>query len=307
MKRKSSPRARARSGSRTSKLGAEGRPQILDDLIDGGDQQVFLRDEIVVHETRREDSASAAMRWTEASAMPCLRIAARKPSMIWLRRGPARLGRPIDSLVTKPIYLRQDRITSVAADVRARKGAPNAGLHAFRHGGPFATVRRCSPRDDDRLRIAEVVPLDSGRRWAGRACRRSSSEPPAAIFAASGATRRTPRGIRRESGGRSTNSSLPCRRRRVTSWSRAASRLLWSNLPRLTAALRGQGRARHDRDRGDRLSGARVRPDVGVPEARELRPGTESSGGACATDHAARRLDPATSCAQLIDDLSTVS
>lgn len=35
-------------------LGAERRPQILDDLIDGRDQQVFLRLEIVVHETRRQ-------------------------------------------------------------------------------------------------------------------------------------------------------------------------------------------------------------------------------------------------------------
>jgi len=31
-------------------LGAERRAEVLDDLLDGRDQQVFLRDEVVVHE-----------------------------------------------------------------------------------------------------------------------------------------------------------------------------------------------------------------------------------------------------------------
>ena len=35
-------------------LGAQRGPEILDDLIDGGDQEVFLRLEVVVHEPRRK-------------------------------------------------------------------------------------------------------------------------------------------------------------------------------------------------------------------------------------------------------------
>jgi len=35
-------------------LGAERRSEVLDDLLDGGDQQVFLGDEVVVHEAGRE-------------------------------------------------------------------------------------------------------------------------------------------------------------------------------------------------------------------------------------------------------------
>ena len=52
MKRKSRPRASARSGSSTSSSARSGVAQVLDDLIDGRDQQVFLRDEVVVDEAR---------------------------------------------------------------------------------------------------------------------------------------------------------------------------------------------------------------------------------------------------------------
>lgn len=41
-------------GIEDGELGTERAPQILDDLIDGRDQQVFLGDEVVVDETRRQ-------------------------------------------------------------------------------------------------------------------------------------------------------------------------------------------------------------------------------------------------------------
>jgi len=41
-------------GIEDGELGPERRAQVLDDLLDGRDQQVFLRDEVVVHEARRQ-------------------------------------------------------------------------------------------------------------------------------------------------------------------------------------------------------------------------------------------------------------
>ena len=86
------------------------------------------------------------------------------------------------------------------------------------------------------------VPFDPGRGRAGRRARRSSSARPAATCAASGATRRTRRGSPRASGGRSTSWSPPSRRVARHVVVTGGEPLLWSNLPRLTAALRAAGR-----------------------------------------------------------------
>ena len=203
--------------------------------------------------------------------MPCFRMAARRPSMIWLRRGPARLGRPIDSLVTKPIY-------------QVKMGSPATRMR------PFATVPPCSPR----ATIACASPRRSIR-FRGRAgwsaCRRSSSARPAATCAASGATRRTRRGSPRASGGRSTElvAAVPAHARHVVVT--GGEPLLWSNLPRLTAALRAAGRHVTIETAGTVFQALDVRSHVDLAEARQLRSRARSDRRRVRADHAARRLD----------------
>ena len=179
--------------------------------------------------------------------------------MIWLRRGPARLGRPIDSLATKPAY--HASRSDAATESRSDSVAPTCVTPCRRPPvlSPTVLHRECHP--------------------SGRGCRAWSWRPVVFHPHDSGCSlrcewcdTRTRRGNRRETADdRPIWSRVVAPPPRCRSRSRAASRMLWQNLSAATAALRAARPPRHDRDRGDRLPGARLRPDVGVAQARELR------------------------------------